>query len=86
MSGPRLTGSILLVLVLLSVPSARALTEDDVRADLARAYESVARAEAAGGRVSGIVSQLDDVARKLSDATLISLEVYKTMIESRAPG
>jgi hypothetical protein len=72
----------LLVLVLLSVPSAGALTEDDVRDDLARAYESVVRAEAAGGYVAGMVSQLDDVARKLPDATPASLEAYNTMIDA----
>jgi hypothetical protein len=66
-----------------------ALTEEDVRAELATAYEAVARAEAAGGFVAGMVSQLDDVARKLPGASPDSLVVYKSMVDavlSEAPG
>jgi hypothetical protein len=73
---------LLLIVVLSSVPSVAALTEDDVRAELATAYEAVARAEAAGGYVAGMASQLDDVARKLPGASPDSLAMYKSMVDS----
>jgi hypothetical protein len=45
-----------------------------------RAYESVVTAEEAGGYVADLVSQLNDIARKLPNATPDSLENYKMMI------
>lgn len=80
MSDSRVIGLALMVLVLISVPSVSALTEDEVRTDLMRAYEAVVRAEAAGGHVTDMVSQLNDIALKLPNATPGSLESYRTMI------
>jgi hypothetical protein len=76
----RLVGLVLLVSVLLSVPSVTALTEDEVRAELMRAYESVATAEEAGGYVIDMVSLLDEIARNLPNAAPDQLENYKTII------
>jgi hypothetical protein len=76
----RLVGLVLLVSVLLSAPSVTALTEDEIRAELMRAYESVATAEEAGGYVIDMVSLLDEIARNLPNAAPDQLENYKTII------
>jgi hypothetical protein len=73
--------AVLLVVVLSSIHPVAALTEGDVRAELATAYEAVARAEAVGGNVTGLVSQLDYIALNLPGASPNSLMVYKSWID-----
>ncbi|MGD0803105.1 MAG: hypothetical protein ABSA11_03430 [Candidatus Bathyarchaeia archaeon] len=57
------------------------MTESDVRTELATAYEAVAKAEVAGGNVTALVSQLDDIARKLPGASPDSLATYKSTLD-----
>jgi hypothetical protein len=72
---------LLLIVVISSVPLVAALTEADVRVEIGTAYEAVARAEAAGGYVTGLVSRLDYVASKLPGASPDSLVMYKSIVD-----
>ncbi len=72
-----------MLLLGLVVPSAGAVTVDEARADLARAYVAVSSAEAAGGDVTVLTLRLNEAAslidaggsQKLDDAVRIINEV-----------
>jgi len=78
----KIIATLLLIVVLSSIHPVAALTEDDVRAELATAYEAIAKAEAAGGSVAGLATQLDNVARKLPGAPPDLLVTDKSILDA----
>jgi hypothetical protein len=74
--------------MLLYVPPTSALTENEVRADLMKAYEAVEKAESAGGDVHNLVLILNDATRRIpgaSEAQLIDIKALVDLVLIEAP-
>jgi hypothetical protein len=87
-TGLRLFLLIIVVGLLTRTVTCGALTEDEVRDDLSKGYEAVARAEGAGGDVSELVLMLDKAARIIPGASEAQLSEARDLIarvESQAP-
>lgn len=73
---------LLLLMMLPGFTCVNCLSEDEIRVDLAKAYELVAGAEAAGADVTDLVSKLDEAAQVSLDGSESDLQRAEQLIVS----